>query len=875
MESIRVADSRLNDVLNQKQANYIYPFFWIRTGETDKIINELNQIYNSGIRAVCVEGRPYDEFGEESWWRDVGIILNECERLGMKVWILDDKSFPTGFAADYMKKNCPETKKWCIYSYCVDAVGPIKDGAVMLNHFIKNDDEIIGVYACERQKDSEVLTGRTIDLTDRVSGSFAYFDLPDGGYRIFVVIKTQDGYRDGDRFRIDMLSPQSAEFMIEAVYKPHYEHFEKYFGTTLTGFFSDEPGFSNRISNNRYNVEIGSPNTYYPWCDELNKMLAEKIGDDYSLKLPYIWYDSADNSSAEVRVAYMDCITRLYEKNFSKALGKWCENHGVIYTGHVIEDNNTHTKTGFGAGHYFRAISGEHIPGVDVVLSQIIPGMTEYPHLGDVFHRYCDNKFFNYTLAKLAASAAHITPEAENRTMCEIFGAYGWAEGTKMMKWLTDFMLVRGINHFVPHAYSMKFPDTDCPPHFYAQGHNPQYRAFGVLMSYMNRMCHILNKSHRIANAAVLYQAEAEWSGAEFDYSESVGKVLYDNQIDYDILPIDAVINTAAESGKLKINRTEYKCFIVPHSTALPISIIKKLYELSQGGVHIVYADGVPEFSCEGEDINEFISESETLRVVPTERLFGYMTENGFADIKCSDNGNENNMFLRVMHAERNGDLYMFFNEDIHKSIDTTVESKNFSGEYIVYDGMKNTVKKGKCKDGKINISLEPYSSIIIFIGYESENVPMLLKSEQKTIVELSGGFDLFLATEEEYPEFKKYGTMKTLKNITGGDMLPEFSGHMRYAAQFKAAIDKSKRYTLDLGYVGEIAEIEINGKNIGMRIAPPYVFDITEYIKDGVNELSVTVTNHLGFQQRDAFSRYLVFEPSGLIGPVKIKEIG
>ena len=105
--------------------------------------------------------------------------------------------------------------------------------------------------------------------------------------------------------------------------------------------------------------------------------------------------------------------------------------------------------------------------------------------------------------------------------------------------------------------------------------------------------------------------------------------------------------------------------------------------------------------------------------------------------------------------------------------------------------------------------------------------------------------------------------------------MLPKFSGHMRYAVQFKAAIDKSKRYTLDLGYVGEIAEIEINGKNVGMRIAPPYVFDITEYIKDGVNELSVTVTNHLGFQQRDAFSRYLVFEPSGLIGPVKIKEIG
>ncbi|MFR6327621.1 MAG: hypothetical protein ACLUOI_01455 [Eisenbergiella sp.] len=55
--------------------------------------------------------------------------------------------------------------------------------------------------------------------------------------------------------------------------------------------------------------------------------------------------------------------------------------------------------------------------------------------------------------------------------MCEIFGNYGWAEGAQTMKWLTDFMLVRGINVFVPHAFSPKdFPDPDCPPHFYAHG---------------------------------------------------------------------------------------------------------------------------------------------------------------------------------------------------------------------------------------------------------------------------------------------------------------------------------------------------------------------------------------------------------------------
>lgn len=56
--------------------------------------------------------------------------------------------------------------------------------------------------------------------------------------------------------------------------------------------------------------------------------------------------------------------------------------------------------------------------------------------------------------------------------MCELFGAYGWSEGNRLCKWLADYMLVRGVNHFVPHAFdAAPFPDADCPPHFYAHGH--------------------------------------------------------------------------------------------------------------------------------------------------------------------------------------------------------------------------------------------------------------------------------------------------------------------------------------------------------------------------------------------------------------------
>lgn len=202
------------------------------------------------IRAVCVEGRPYEEFGEDSWWSDVGLILKECTRLGMKVWILDDMRCPTGYAANFIRKNNIEPKKFSVISYSMDALGPVTGGAALINYYLRDrDDEIIGVYACRREKNSEVMTGEIIDLTENISGDFVYFDLPDGCYRISVVVKTLRGYSERELNRIDMLSEESAGLMIKAVYEPHYEHFKEYFGNTLEGFFSDEPCFDNHDIN--------------------------------------------------------------------------------------------------------------------------------------------------------------------------------------------------------------------------------------------------------------------------------------------------------------------------------------------------------------------------------------------------------------------------------------------------------------------------------------------------------------------------------------------------------------------------------------------------------------------------------------------------
>ena len=89
---------RLNDVLNGWEDNYLLPFYWQHGNHYETIPEEVERIYKSGCRALCVESRPHPDFCGDGWWKDMDLILAESQKRGMKVWILDDDHFPTGHA---------------------------------------------------------------------------------------------------------------------------------------------------------------------------------------------------------------------------------------------------------------------------------------------------------------------------------------------------------------------------------------------------------------------------------------------------------------------------------------------------------------------------------------------------------------------------------------------------------------------------------------------------------------------------------------------------------------------------------------------------------------------------------------------------------
>lgn len=515
--------------MQEKNTPAIFPFLWMH-GEDEATLREyVHAIHDSQLSAFCVESRPHPDFVGERWWHDMDIILAEAKALGMQVWILDDSHFPTGYAAGAMKNadarlcrqslvyqvlECPKSGEWMELSLADYAQAPAFQPNLMeqysldwANMRVFDDDQLMGIIAVQMggsQADGLLALRMAADQET------LRFQVPEGTWKLYILHLTRN--RGPHRDYINMMSAESCRRLIDTVYEPHWTHYHEEFGKTIAGFFSDEPEIGNG-----HLYEIGKPIWQMEdqaWSDDVTEAMKAAFGDDWIRLLPLLWEQHFDAAAcAKVRLTYMDAVTRLVESNFSEQLGSWCHAHGVKYIGHLIEDNNQHTRTGSSLGHYFRGLGGQNMAGIDDIGGQVMPqGESDGPY--GLMGEPRGGRFYHYVLGRLGASLAVLDPRKHGDCLCELFGNYGWEEGLRLEKYLADHFLVRGINHFVPHAFSMKaYPDPDCPPHFYAHGNNPQFRHFGALMGYMNRMCALLKSGTPQAEVAILYGAESDWMG--------------------------------------------------------------------------------------------------------------------------------------------------------------------------------------------------------------------------------------------------------------------------------------------------------------------------------------------------------------------------
>ena len=74
---------------------------------------------------------------------------------------------------------------------------------------------------------------------------------------------------------------------------------------------------------------------------------------------------------------------------------------------------------------------------------------------------------------------------------------------------------------------------------------------------------------------------------------------------------------------------------------------------------------------------------------------------------------------------------------------------------------------------------------------------------------------------------------------------MKHFSGTATYTTTFTLPTMQPKdRLFLDLGGVANLADVTVNGKNLGVLWKPPFAVEVTDAVQPGKNTLAIAVTN-------------------------------
>jgi len=348
----------------------------------------------------------------------------------------------------------------------------------------------------------------------------------------------------------DILNPDSVACFIRLVYQRYYDEFGNHFGKTVKAIFTDEPSMLARRG------ERGM----MPGTTGILEHVNAYLGYDFTEHLPALWYDDEPEAAARRR-DYNRALQARLEQTFYRPISQWCEAHGVCLTGHPAAPDD------IGQLRYFQ------IPGQDVVWRYIEPGKANALE-GD-----------QSTQAKCASSAMiHLK---RRRNMNECCGAYGANFTFDEMKWLMSWLLVRGCNMLVPHAffYSIRGPRIDERPPDVGPNNTwwPQYKPFAKATS---RLCWLNTDSRHVCELAIL--------GLNDSLLWRAAKVCFQHQRDFNYLEARHLWEDArVDSDGIHIAGMHYRALIL--EVDLPEKAKAAIDALAKTGRIIEWRDAMPD----------------------------------------------------------------------------------------------------------------------------------------------------------------------------------------------------------------------------------------------------------------------------------------
>lgn len=681
---------------------------------------------------------------------------------------------------------------------------------------------------------------------------------------------------------LDRLSAEATEAVLAEEHQRIHDALGPELRSTVRGFWKDEPRTPRGV----------------PWTEALPARFRDRWGYDLDDAVLHSVFAGGTSNDRRHRVAFWSTVAALFGAEHLGTVQRWHQDRGWLSLVQPIDDGLIFDVQTRAMGSMPVIQAWADVPGCDMW-----PGMWTDQALSD--------DFGGGLAHVLAASFAHLHGRA--RVQAEPYGLQGWGLEIAQQKSLADRLYARGINLISPavthYAYSVSqatFAGDFGPLN------GPLWSFTDLLQTHLCRLGEVLAGAAHVAPFALLHPQTSAWAGdpeVETDVAlqiatRNVGAALQLTHRGFDIVNEEVLADaaTAVVDGTIVRHDHGFRTVVLPSTTTLFPTTLDVLEELVDGGGHVVFAGDRPTQCALGDDdrlvdrVTRLLGSPGVhhvgLPAVVADGL-GELTDLvaaldacGPAEVVIDDPAPLGRVTAHDCYHARRGDDDVFFitNHPEHGHVIGGSPTGHWLRSWVHLDAADGVPELWDAETGEIGplpfratragvsvwLEIPSLGCALVVVRADTGKAPTVREDPTWcATTTLAGEFTVAFA-----PASLPIAVARPADLATGyGDLAPSaagFSGTATYGTTITIATDGLAR--IDLGEARDCVEVSIDGKVVGRRAWPPFVFTIGA-LSTGQHRLDVSVTNTAANVMPGPDHDPL--KPWGLYGPITVSEGG
>ncbi len=553
------------------------PFWaWNCRLEKDELLWQLEVLKEMGFGGAHMHVRTgmATEYLSDEHMALIKACVEKCREEEMLAWLYDEDRWPSGAAGGIVTKE----KKYRARYLLLTPV-PYGDPKNICRHVDSSasakrteNGQLLACYDICLDEKGCLLSGKRIGEQEKAAGTkwYAYLETPN-----------PSPWYNGQTY-VNTLDPAAIRRFIEVTYERYRQSLGEDLGGIAPAIFTDEPQFSRKST---LNFPEESKDVILPWTDDLPQTFRVAYGEDLVEKLPELLWELPEGRVSTARYHYHDHTCQRFTEAFARQCGGWCEDHGLMLTGHMMEEPTLESQT-HALGEAMRSLSRFQLPGIDML---------------------CD--CIELTTAKQAQSTAH--QYGREGVLSELYGVTGWDFDFRGHKFQGDWQAALGVTVRVPHLSWVSMEGEakrDYPASIHYQ--SPWWRDYRYVEDHFARVNTALTRGKPLVKLGVIHPVESYWlrygpasqtgeirQQLDRDF-QNVTQWLLNGGIDFDFIS-ESLLPELCEKGgaPLRVGQMAYDAILVPGCETLRNTTLDRLEAFRQAGGRLVFMGEAPRFA--------------------------------------------------------------------------------------------------------------------------------------------------------------------------------------------------------------------------------------------------------------------------------------